>query len=273
MTMVSLFLLLLLCCSVIASAAAFTTQESVYCPRRAGSSTQLAGWLDNFLPKPMGSTGVDRQRDFPEQYPATYELLNDSTINDKDATAKLVRPLLKKTMLEARELQVIYDANRHGWTPQAFHKRVDGRGGAVVIATTVKGTTVGGYNPKGWSSNGGARPSVAAFLFYTDSNDKASSFQKLRKVGGGGLACARDDPNYGIAFGPDGLVIALSDNYGPKQANSKLGPYFERGPDDLSSLFPNGGSVQLKSLQVLVGIYGKDEEIPYNGAVMDMTSG
>lgn len=106
---------------------------------------------------------------------------------------------------------------------------------------------------------------MAAFLFYQQ--------QKLKKVGGGGLACARDDVDYGIALGADGLVIGLEPGAFQKTAYSKLGTYFERGPDNRSSLFPKGGEAQLKSLKVLVGVYEKGEDIPYSGAVLDMTSG
>jgi hypothetical protein len=94
-------------------------------------------------------------------------------------------------------------------------------------------------------------------------------------VGGGGLACAKDDPGFGISFGPDGLVIPLLDNGngdGNKIAQSKLGPYFERGPEDLPSLF-SGGVTKLKDIQIYVGIYDSGEDIPYSGGVLDMTSG
>ncbi len=240
----------------------------------------LNGWLDNFLPAPIENSNDDSQRrkEFPEQYPATYEL-NDITIesDDKDAEARLIRPLLKQTMLESRSLQIVFDAELHGWDTRSFHDRVDGKGAAVVVATyknqqsKFKMSTVGGYNPKGWSSNGGARPSVAAFLFYE--RDQDGYFQKLQKCGGGGLACANDDPNYGISFGPDALVIPLQAQR-PTFATSKLGPYYERGPDELRSLFESsGGGVQLESLKVLAGVYGDVEDIPYSGAVMDMTSG
>lgn len=203
-----------------------------------------------------------------------------------------MRPLLKQTMLESRPLQKVFDAELHGWDPRSFHERVDGKGAAVVIATyqdnsgATLSRVVGGYNPKGWSSNGGARPSVAAFLFYeTQHNDISTlsslstrtestpTFKKLQKCGGGGLACANDDPNLGISFGPDALVIQLQKQR-PYFASSKLGPYFEKGPENLSSLFEkSGGCIQLESLKVLTGVYDDNEEIPYSGAVMDMTSG
>ena len=98
----------------------------------------------------------------------------------------------------------------------------------------------------------------------------ANSFEKLE---GGGLACTRDDPDYGISFGPDALVIGLQPG-NENLAASKLGPYYEKGPEELPSLFGKaGGVIRLDSLKVYVGKYEPGEEIPYSGAVMDMTSG
>ena len=242
----------------------------------------LNGWLDNFLPAPIEKDDSQRRKDFPEQYPATYELSEIILESDKTSAREIavVRPLLKQTMLESRPLQKVYDAGLHGWNARNFHNKVDGKGAAVVLATYMERSSpkvlrfVGGYNPKGWSSNGGARPSVASFLFYEKSLENTSIvFQKLQKCGGGGLACANDEPNYGISFGPDALVIPLQGQQ-PRFASSKLGPYFERGPDDISTIFQNsGGSVKLESLVVLTGLYDDGEDIPYSGAVMDMTSG
>lgn len=224
-------------------------------------------WLKDFFEPPSSSSSTSREVQYPEQYPATYDM-NPITLEEDNACkeAMLVRPLLKNTQLESRPLQLVYDAQRDGWNAASFHQAVDGKGASVVLAKA-NDKFYGGYNPKGWSSLGGARPSVAAFLFYENSE---GNFQKLQKVGGGGLACARDDPDYGISFGPDGLVIPLpSENV--RNASSKLGPYFERGPENLSSLF--GGATKLSELKVLVGVYDSGEEIPYSGGVLDMTSG
>ena len=265
-------------------------RRSTCTSNHSSTSPALFGWLDNFLPAPIENNDSQRRTDFPEQYPATYEL-NNIAMKSDIREAVIVRPLLKQTMLESRPLQKVFDAELHGWDPRSFHERVDGKGAAVVIATyqddseTKLPRVVGGYNPKGWSSNGGARPSVAAFLFYEKHNDISTSppsststkstptIQKLQKCGGGGLACANDDPNSGISFGPDALVIPLQKQR-PYFASSKLGPYFEKGPQNLSSLFENsGGGIHLESLKVLTGVYDDNEEIPYSGAVMDMTSG
>lgn len=228
---------------------------------------RLYGWLENFF-EPNKSSSESRQVQYPEQYPATYEI-NEDVVPEDEAIpeALLVRPLLKNTQLQSRPLQLVYDANKDGWNPTSFHNAVDGKGASVILATAKDGSQCGGYNPKGYASLGGARPSVAAFLFY----QRGDKFQKLQKVGGGGLACARDDPGFGISFGPDGLVIGLQDGR-EKLAASKLGPYFERGPEDLPSIFPSG-AVELTDLKVLVGVYDDNEEIPYSGGVLDMTSG
>jgi hypothetical protein len=253
---------------------------------RCFKTRQYNSWFENlFFSSQSVTSGVGpaknldedtRVTKFPEQYAATYEPLTVSVSSD-GRDAKTVRPLLKQTQLERRKLQVVYSAQQHGWDAKTFHRRVDGRGASIVLATgkklerNARPIIFGGYNPKGWASLGGARPSIAAFLFY--STDGGKTFQKLRKVGGGGLACARDDPNFGIAFGPDSLILSLEPGK-ERVATSKLGNYYERGPERLSSLFGNdGGSLQLDSLKVLVGVYNNNEDIPYSGAVLDMTSG
>jgi hypothetical protein len=146
--------------------------------------------------------------------------------------------------LDVSASRVAYNAGSQGWNPQAFRDAVD-RQGAVILLTKASRSVsnneskewFGDYNPKGWSSLGGARPSVAAFLWYTTtattytnkSGAVTTKLQKLRKVGGGGLACAKDDDNTDIWLGADGLVIPLEDRHEPRRrVQSKLGPYFER---------------------------------------------
>ena len=67
--------------------------------------TRRSGWLDNFLPQVVDNENADadRRRDFPEQYPATYELLTEpvaGVVKDDNKEASIVRPLLKQTQLE-----------------------------------------------------------------------------------------------------------------------------------------------------------------------------
>jgi hypothetical protein len=65
-------------------------------------------------------------------------------------------------------------------------------------------------------------------------------------------------------------VIGLQQG-GKRLAQSKLGPYFERSPENLAGLF--GVATELSELKGLVGIYKSGEDIPYSGGVLDMTSG
>lgn len=241
--------------------------------RSLSRTLPLYGWLDNFLPKYDAEEASNaenaRRAQYPEQYPATYELMEENIPGDDiENGSTIVRPLLKQTQLEQRCIRLAYDASIDGWDAESFHKAIDGKGATIVLAITREGKMVGGYNPKGWASMGGARPSVASFLYYSKSDN--SGFQKIRKVGGGGLACTNDNPSFGISFGPDGLVIGLQPGR-ERWAQSKLGTYYERGPMEMRSLFD--GACELKELKAFVGVYESGEDIPYSGAVLDMTSG
>jgi len=72
----------------------------------------------------------------------------------------------------------------------------------------------------------------------------------------------------GPRFGSEGLTIAL-DKQNPKKVRSKLGLYYEKLPDGSKSLFPGGKSMEdeLIDLKVFVGVYGKDERVPFSGAM------
>lgn len=213
--------------------------------------------------EPMGMKRFGRER-FPEQYPAvTDEWAEPVATDDKDMA--LLRPMLKNTNLESRGLKLTYSANKDGWNPVAFHKKVDKLGGGLVMCTTTDGLVCGGYNPKGWVGYGEARGSIAAFLFVfkTGITDLPT---KLRKVGGPSFA-QQDLPEIGPSFGTDSLVITMEES-NPKQARSKLGSYFERFPGGGNTLFGKnrGASVQLKDLKVYHGVYAEGEYIPFTDA-------
>lgn len=221
------------------------------------------------VPLPSSSFSLFQQNpkpiSYPEQSAATYELSNAFLPFDIGSPAGIVRPLLKQTQLETRRLQVAYDAQRHGWSSTTFHQKVDGKGAAVVLAK-VRGQWIGGYNPRGWASLGGSRPSVASFLFYK----KIFGWQKLRVKGFGGLACSRDEFDQGIYFGAEGLVIPLN-GQDTRAVASRLGTYYDFGPGDKTTLLPRGGgNFRCTELKVLVGVYGKNEEIPNSGGVLDL---
>ncbi|CAB9500861.1 TLD [Seminavis robusta] len=201
--------------------------------------------------------GADR---FPEQYPATTTEFAEPVDSD-DKEMALLRPLLKNTNLETRALKLVYNANRNGWNPAAFHRAVDKKGPSLVVCTTSGGLVCGGYNPKGWVSYGEARGSIAAFLYVFQPDGKPI---KLRKVGGASLAQI-DEPECGPKFGADSLIIPLAKE-NPKLARSKLGSYYERYGDGNNSLFRESGAVMLKEFKVYQGVYGKDEFIPFTDA-------
>ena len=203
-------------------------------------------------------------RTYPESKPATYDLLPSSPL-DAFSPSGLVKPLLKQTQLENRKLQVVYNAQKDGWDARAFHKKVDGKGASVVLAK-VKGQWIGGYNPRGWASLGGSRPSVASFLFY----QKLFSWQKLRVNRTGGMACGRDEYDQGIYFGSDALVIPLNGQR-PRSVASRLGYYFEAGPENRTTLLPvKGQDVKVDELYVVSGVYADGEDIPNSGGVTDL---
>ena len=213
-------------------------------------------------PQGMARFGSER---FPEQYPATLDEWADPVEGD-DAEMALLRPLLKNTNLEKRNLKLTYDGNRDGWDPITFHSKVDKLGGAIVYCTTRAGIKCGGYNPKGWVGYGEARGSIAAFLFILGGQYAAPGAPaiKLRKVGGPGLA-QMDIPETGPQFSPDALVIPMEES-NPRLARSKLGSYYERLPDGTNSLFGKDANVQLKDLKVYHGVYAEGEYIPFTDA-------
>lgn len=211
----------------------------------------------------MGMKRFGQER-FPEQYPAVLDEWADPVEGD-DKEMALLRPLLKNTNLETRNLRLTYDANRDGFDPVTFHSKVDKQGGAIVFCTTRAGIQCGGYNPKGWVGYGEARGSIAAFLYILGGKYAAAGAPaiKLRKVGGPGLA-QMDLPESGPSFSPDALVIPLGKD--GRVARSKLGSYYERLPDGTNSLFGKDSNVQLRDLKVYHGVYAEGEYIPFTDA-------
>ena len=89
-----------------------------------------------------------------------------------------------------------YDANKDGWDPKSFHKKLDKKGPAVVLCKSTSGSVFGGYNPTGWVNEGELRGSIAAFLFCFPGAGDPLKLQpiKLAKISGAGLAQVSDTP-------------------------------------------------------------------------------
>jgi hypothetical protein len=228
--------------------------------RLAAVAAAVAAYVVPFLQSPK----KPEEATYPEQKAATYDL-SKVKIPFEFGEASFVRPLLKQTQIEFRPLQIIYDAKRDGFDPQKFHQCVDGKGASVILCKA-DGQWFGGYNPRGWASLGGSRPSIAAFLFYKT----AFGWQKLRAKGNGGNACSNDLFDRGIYLGSEGLSIPL-DGSDPRQVISRLGFYYETGPQDKSTLLRRAGEdARIQELKVLAGVYAKDEDIPNSGGVLDL---
>jgi hypothetical protein len=212
---------------------------------------------------------------YPEGRPATYDLQPDRGLPFigllLGRPTDVVVPLLKQTQLQDRKLKVTYDAKKDGWDARTFHKLVDGMGASVVLAK-VRGTWIGGYNPRGWASLGGSRPSVASFLFYKKTNPLfvGGGWQKLRVSRSGGMACGKDEYDSGIYFGSDALVMPLN-GMRPRMVASRLGYFFECGPENRSTLLPvKGADAIMDELYVISGVYDDGEDVPNSGGVTDL---
>ncbi|CAN0027311.1 unnamed protein product, partial [Heterosigma akashiwo] len=70
--------------------------------------------------EPLGLKRFNKET-FPDQFPATKTEFADPVPGDSKDMA-VFRPLLKQTELESRKLKLVYDANKNGWNPTAFHK-------------------------------------------------------------------------------------------------------------------------------------------------------
>ncbi len=90
------------------------------------------------------------------------------------------KPLLSKeleesltigTSLQNKELACVYKASTDGWSAINFHKCVDGKGSALVVALSRSGKVFGGFNPLGWRSTDDYYQSNAAFLWFTASGN------------------------------------------------------------------------------------------------------
>lgn len=223
--------------------------------------------------EPFGLKRFDRDR-FPELYPATLDEFADILPEDNDEV-RIFRPLLARTQLQKRPLQLLYDANLAGWSSVTFHELLDRKGACVVLARTER-ALFGGYNPKGFVGYGESRGSKAAFLFTWPDGDTTKPAMKMRKVGGTSLAVL-DEPEAGPKFGADSLVIPLRppetdaiDDERDRIAFSKLGSYYERRPDGHNCLFgkdESGKGTVLKELKVFAGVYEEGEEIPFDDAL------
>ena len=201
-----------------------------------------------------------------EQYPATNE--EAPPLPGDAADVAPLRRLLKNTRLETAPLTLAYDADRDGWSVDAFLAGVATRGASVLVATTEGGAVCGGYAPRSWLGLGEEKSAMSAFLFTWRDGDTAGPITKLAKVGGPGLALI-DRPGEGPRWGAEGLAVPLA-RADARRAKSRLGTYYARLPDGGRSLFAEGETgkegARLTSLRVWVAD-GAAEEWALDGVV------
>lgn len=151
------------------------------------------------------------------------------------APAKLDPPLelIEQTTLDPSKSNVdlgcVYKASKDGWSAVDFHKCVDGRGSAFVVALISSGKRFGGYNPLGWMSTDDYGSSNAAFLWMSSKNKSI----KVPILMGGNTAIY-DYATGGPCFGAADLLI------GPPKA-AIMGGF--AGPDMMDTSL-NSGSLR-----------------------------
>jgi hypothetical protein len=99
-------------------------------------------------------------------------------------------------------LERVYKATRDGWSAVDFHKFVDSKGSAIVVALTKSGKRFGGFNPIGWNSSDDYGNSNNAFLWF-EKNGKGVRLPILT----GGNTAIYDIASAGPTFGAADLCI------------------------------------------------------------------
>lgn len=96
----------------------------------------------------------------------------------------------------------MYKASKDGWSAIDFHKCVDGKGSAIVVALSKSGKRFGGFNPLGWMSSDDYGNTNSAFLWF-DKNGKGVKCPVLP----GGNAAIFDYATSGPCFGSSDFII------------------------------------------------------------------
>lgn len=187
--------------------------------------------------QPMGLKRLNLST-MPDQKVETERLAAPLKGDAGSPDARLLRPLLAGTQLEAEPLECVYDTDRgDAWSPKAFHEAARARGAALVLCVTEAGSWCGGYNPLGFLGFGDEHATSGAFLFsWTPGGDPRQPGAqpiKLPKIGGASLAVI-DAPNEGPRFGAEGLSVPLLPP-DARACRSRLGTYYARLPKALDA--------------------------------------
>ena len=148
------------------------------------------------------------------------------------------------------ELERVYKATKDGWSAIDFHKCVDTKGSAIVVALTKSGKRFGGFNPLGWSSTDDYGNSNNAFLWF----EKNGKGVKLPILAGGNTAIY-DIASAGPTFGAADFCI------GPPKA-AVMGGFTGPSVENVSSV---AGSLK-KGKSSVGGCYDYVKGWPVSGA-------
>jgi len=185
-------------------------------------------------------------------------------VEGDEGEVKLIRPLLKMTILEKMQLKCVYDANKDGWSAEDFHRCVDKTGPCVVIGKTQAGAIVGGYACVGFIGLGEERNSISAFLFSWPDGDTSKPGIKCRILEFGDASTV-DFRNTGPRFGRNGFSMTMQKG-NEHVAQSKLGLDYEVMPDKRRSIFAReeGNAAYLTELRTYVGCFEEEgRPVPY----------
>ncbi|KAL7485809.1 hypothetical protein ACHAW6_011404 [Cyclotella cf. meneghiniana] len=157
------------------------------------------------------------------------------------------------------DLGRVYKASVDGWSAIDFHKCVDGKGSALVVALTKSGKRFGGYNPLGWMSSDDYGNTNNAFLWF----ERNGRGVKCPVLAGGNAAVfdfATGGPTFGSAdmcIGPPRAPV-MGGFTGPDMENvSSVAGDLRRGKSSLGGAysFQNGWPVAGEFGVVEVEVY------------------
>lgn len=175
-----------------------------------------------------------------------------SRLISSSALSTLVQGTFLQRADESGNLVRLYKASTDGWSALDFHNAVDNVGSAVVVAKTVLGQTVGGYNPVGWRSTDDYTATNSAFLWSL----KGNQFIKFPVLGGGDNAAIFDFATAGPCFGSSDFII------GP-QKTAVMGGF--AGPDSEDLSMGAGSLKEGLSNSAIGGTYQTDRRWPIRG--------
>ena len=170
--------------------------------------------------------------------------------------------LLENTSLDPGRGDVnigrVYKATKDGWSAVDFHRCVDDRGSALVVALSKSGRRFGGFNPLGWMSCDDYANSNAAFLWF----EKGGRGVKCPILPGGNTAVydyATAGPTFGAAdlcLGPPRAAV-MGGFAGPDMENAaaaagslRQGKSSVGGAYDYQKGWPVSGTFQLAEVEV-----------------------